>query len=109
MFNPLNELNEKTVGRRDFIKKAFGGAAAVAFAANELNAAIYEKLAQLGKKYHPYDAPDGVYWDYVTEQYMLKPGLINMNNGQFGTMPRVVYNTIVEYFKSQAVNPYAIY
>ncbi len=105
----LDELMQKTVGRRDFIKKAFGGAAVTAFTANGLNAAIYERLAQLEKRYHPYDAPDGAYWDYVAEQFMLRPGLIMMNNGQFGTMPRVVYNTIMEYFKMQAVDPHEIY
>ncbi len=105
----LNNAMHKTVDRRAFMKKAMGGVAIALLAAERLNSEIYEKITQLGKKYHPNDAPDGIYWDYIAEQYMLEPGLIMMNNGTAGTMPRVVYNTIAEYFKIQAANAYKCY
>jgi selenocysteine lyase/cysteine desulfurase len=40
---------------------------------------------------------------------MFEPGLIMMNNGRAGAMPRPVYDTLVEYFKIQAQNPYECY
>jgi selenocysteine lyase/cysteine desulfurase len=106
----MNQVSrDESVGRRNFIKKAVGGTALAALYLNELNTAVYGKLAELGQKYHPYDAPDGKYWDYVKEQFMLEPGLIMMNNGTAGTMPRVVFNTLVKFWKIQAQNAYKCY
>jgi len=109
MLTQFKESTHSPIDRRSFVKKALGGFALAAFSANELNAAIYKKLAALGQQYLPHEAPDGLYWDYVAKQFMFEPDLIMMNNGTAGAMPRTVFNTIVEFFKIQAANPYKCY
>ena len=109
MMKPINASAPKILGRRDFTKKLMGGFALAAASAGGLNRSIYEKLAAWDQKNLNQEAPDGAYWDFVTGQYMFEPGLTMMNNGTAGAMPRVVYNTLVEYFKIQAANPFKCY
>jgi isopenicillin-N epimerase len=109
MLKQFKPINSTFINRRSFVKKVMVGFAAAALAANKLNASIYEKLTMLEQKYSPLDAPDGIYWDYIAKQYMFEPDLIMMNNGTAGAMPRVVFNTLTEFFKIQAANPYKCY
>ncbi|MGD0625026.1 MAG: aminotransferase class V-fold PLP-dependent enzyme [Thermodesulfobacteriota bacterium] len=109
MIGPLNSYTPKILGRRDFGKKLIGGFALASAFSGGLNRSIYEKLAAWDKKNLDQEAPDGAYWDFVTNQYMFEPGLSMMNNGTAGAMPRVVYNTLTEYFQIQAANPFKCY
>lgn len=109
----MNEMSEvrmpRPMGRREFGRRLAGGfAAAAAFSAG-IDRSVYDTLAALDKKLLDQESPDGAYWDYVTSQYMMEPGLIMMNNGTAGTMPRVVFETIAEYFRIQAANAYTCY
>jgi len=107
----ITEMNHSpgSLARRSFLKTAVGGAAFAAMSFQALNGAIYKKLEALDQEYPTWGAPDGIYWDYVASLYMMEPGLIMMNNGTAGTMPRVVYNTLAEFFKIQAKNAYKCY
>ncbi len=109
MINPFNNLNKNLTNRRNFMKGIMGGFALAAFTANKLNAGIYKKLSELGQQYSPTEAPDGIFWDFVAKQYMFEDDLIMMNNGTVGPMPRTVFNTLMEFFKVQAANPYKAY
>jgi len=95
--------------RRDFIKGLAGGLALVPASSESLHNAIYEKFALLNKESIQHKSPDGLYWDYVASQYMFEPGLIMMNNGTAGAMPKVVFDTLVDFFRIQAQNPYKCY
>lgn len=109
MMRSTNGFTPGVLGRRDFAKKLVGGFALATVSKAGLNRAIYEKLSTWDQKNLNREAPDGAYWDFIANQYMFEPGLIMMNNGTAGAMPRVVYNTLVEYFQIQAANPYKCY
>jgi isopenicillin-N epimerase len=106
---PTRMDSREHCGRRAFVKSLMGGFALATTSAAGMNRSIYEKLAALDKTALSHEAPDGAYWDYVASQYMLEPGLIMMNNGTAGAMPRVVYNTLAEFFRVQAENPFKCY
>jgi selenocysteine lyase/cysteine desulfurase len=44
-------------------------------------------------------------WNFIRAQFRLKPGLIHMNTGTEGAMPRMVLSAIGGYFKTFASNP----
>lgn len=99
----------RLMGRREFGRRITGGFAAAAAFSGSLNRSVYETLAALDKKALDQESPDGAYWDFVTSQFMFEPGLTMMNNGTAGAMPRVVYETLAEFFRIQAVNPFKCY
>ncbi len=99
----------RIMGRREFGRKLTGGFAAVTAFSLGVDRSVYDVLAALDKKSLDQDSPDGAYWDFITGQFMFEPGLIMMNNGTAGAMPRVVYETIAEFFRIQAANPYKCY
>ena len=51
---------------------------------------------------------DELFWDFVRSQFALKPGLIYMNTGTEGSMPRFVLSRMDEYAKKFAENPWDI-
>lgn len=99
----------RIMGRREFGRKLTGVFAAVTASSLGVDRSVYDVLAALDKKSLDQEAPDGAYWDFITDQFMFEPGLIMMNNGTAGAMPRVVYETIAEFFRIQAGNPYKCY
>lgn len=109
MINLLNKSNGNGMDRRNFVKNIMGGFALAAFSANKLNASIYKRINEMTQKVPLDESPDGVFWDYVAKQYMFEEGLIMMNNGTIGPMPRTVFNTLMKYYKVQATNPYLVY
>ncbi len=109
MSDTLRGFESRGVDRRNFFKGMLGGLAAAAIPSGFFSSDIYDNLAALDQRQLDHEAPDGVYWDYVANQYMFEPGLIMMNNGKAGAMPRPVYNTLAEYFKIQAENPFKCY
>lgn len=109
MISSPNTNTLKMMGRRDFGRKLVGGFALGKIFSDGLNRSVYEQMAAWDKKSLDQEAPDGAYWDFVTNQYMLEPGLTMMNNGTAGAMPRVVYNTLAEFFRIQAENPFKCY
>jgi len=97
------------MNRRNFIKGMLGGTALSVVALSELNAEIYKNLKTLNLKYLDQQSPDGVYWDAVRKHYMMENGLIMMNNGTVGPIPKPVLNTFNKWVKVQATNPYDVY
>ena len=106
-FFPFTKHRE--VSRRGFIKGLIGGGALSIYALNRLNAEIYRDLFAWNQKYIQDEAPDGVYWEAVSKHFMFQDGLIMMNNGTVGPMPKTVFNNLMKYFKIQATNPYDVY
>ncbi len=95
--------------RRDFVKYMVAGSALSVTALDELNASIYQGINTLNQKYIQDEAPDGVYWDAIRDKFLFQDGLIMMNNGTVGPMPKPVFNTLMETFKVQATSPVDAY
>ncbi len=97
------------LSRRDFARLIIGGSALSIYALNQLNAAVYQGIASLNQKYIKEESPDGVYWDAISKHFLFQDGLIMMNNGTVGPMPKPVFNTLMKTFKIQVTNPFDVY
>ncbi len=107
---PLFEkFREKGVTRRDFVKYLLAGSSISAAGLSKLNASIYQSIIDLNKKHIQDEAPDGIYWDAIREKFIFQDGLIMMNNGTVGPMPKTVFNTLMNTFKIQATSPVHMY
>lgn len=95
--------------RRDFVRCLVGGSALSITALNRLNAATYQSISSLNQKYIKDNSPDGMYWEALSKHFIFQDGIIMMNNGTVGPMPKPVLNTLIKYFKVQATNPYDCY
>lgn len=95
--------------RREFVKCLVGGSALSLSAIGELNASIYQSITSLNQKYIRDESPDGVYWDELRNHYLFEEGVIMMNNGTVGPMPKPVFNTLIRIFKVQCTNPFDTY
>ena len=106
-----NEMIDSFKGfsRRDFVKYLLAGSALSLSALNKLNASIYQRITSLNQKYIEDESPDGVYWDALSKHFLFKDGLIMMNNGTVGPMPKPVFNTLMKYFRTQVTNPFDVY
>lgn len=102
-------LNEQGFSRREFAKLLIGGSALSLYTLNQLNAAAYQSITSLNQKYIRDESPDGVYWDALRKHFLFQDGLIMMNNGTVGPMPKPVFNTLMKTFKIQATNPFDFY
>jgi len=105
----INSAAKLGHSRRDFVKYFLAGSAVSVAALEKLNASIYQSIVDLNQKYIQDESPDGVYWDAISRKFMFQDGLIMMNNGTVGPMPRPVFNTLMETFKVQMTNPYDTY
>jgi selenocysteine lyase/cysteine desulfurase len=94
--------------RRDFFKFLAGSAVSLA-ALDKATAGVYQSINSLNQKYVGDESPDGLYWDGIRSQFLFEDGLVMMNNGTVGPMPKPVFNTLMRYFKLQATNPYDVY
>ncbi len=99
----------KGYSRRDFVKYLFAGSALTLSALNKLNASIYQSITSLNEKYIEDESPDGVYWDALSKHFLFQDGLIMMNNGTVGPMPKPVFHTLMKYFRVQVTNPFDVY
>jgi len=99
----------ETNSRRDFIKYLLVGTALSSSVLNRLNASVYQEIISLNKKFIKDESPDGVYWDALRKHYTLEDGVIMMNNGTVGPMPKPVFNTLIDSLKRQCTNPYDVY
>lgn len=95
--------------RREFVKYALTASALSIPALTKANAGIYQSIKELNQKYIQDESPDGAYWDTIRRQYMFQDGIIMMNNGTVGPMPKSVFNTLMREFKVQATNPFDVY
>lgn len=95
--------------RRDFVKYVLAGSTLSVSALKALNASVYQSIKSLNSKYIEDESPDGVYWDAVRRHFLFQDGVIMMNNGTVGPMPKPVFNTLMKTFKVQATNPYDTY
>lgn len=100
-FNPLT--------RREFVKYFAAGSALSLSALAKLNASIYQSITSLNQEYIQDESPDGVYWDELRKHYLFEEGIIMMNNGTVGPMPKPVFNTLIRCFKVQCTNPFDVY
>jgi len=110
-YNPDIKKNNNFNGlsRRDFVRYLIGGSAFSVASLNKLNAAVYQSILSLNQKYIKDEAPDGLYWQAIRKHFLFKDGLIMMNNGTLGPMPKPVFNTLIKCFKLQVTNPYKCY
>ncbi|MFB0566010.1 MAG: aminotransferase class V-fold PLP-dependent enzyme [Candidatus Aminicenantaceae bacterium] len=104
-----HERNFQGFSRRDFVKLFLAGTAFSISSLSELNAEIYQSITSLNQKYIKDESPDGVYWDALSKHFLFKDGLIMMNNGTVGPMPKPVFNTLIKYFRLQVTNPFDVY
>lgn len=95
--------------RRNFVKCLVGASALSVYSLNRLNAAVYQSITALNQKYLRDNAPDGVYWQALSDHFIFQDDLVMMNNGTVGPMPEPVFNTLIKYFKVQATNPFDCY
>lgn len=95
--------------RRDFVKYFLAGSTLSVAALTKLNASVYQSIKSLNAQYIEDESPDGVYWDAVRRHFLFQDGVIMMNNGTVGPMPKPVFNTLMKTFKVQATNPYDTY
>ena len=95
--------------RRDFVQALAGGAALSTLAMERLNAAVYQDIKKLNRKFIRDNSPDGVYWRAVSVHFLFKDDLIMMNNGTLGPMPKPVLTSLMEGHRLQATNPFACY
>ncbi len=94
--------------RRDFFRYVAGSALSLA-ALDKATAGVYQSITALNQKYYGDESPDGLYWDGIRRQFLFEDGLIMMNNGTVGPLPKPVFNTLMRYFRIQATNPYDVY
>ncbi len=95
--------------RREFVKYFVAGSALSLAALEKLNASVYQSITSLNQKYIRDVSPDGVYWDALREHFLFEEGIIMMNNGTVGPMPKPVFNTLMRCFKVQCTNPFDVY
>ncbi len=95
--------------RRDFVKYLLAGSAFSLSTLNKLNASVYQSIISLNQKYIEDESPDGVYWDAVSKHFLFQDGLIMMNNGTVGPMPKPVFHSLIKYFRIQVTNPFDVY
>ncbi len=95
--------------RRDFVKYLLAGSALSISILNRMNAAVYQSITSLNQKYIEDESPDGIYWNSIRKHFLFQDGLIMMNNGTLGPMPRPVYNTLIKCCKLQVTNPFRCY
>ncbi|HHF52594.1 MAG: aminotransferase class V-fold PLP-dependent enzyme [Candidatus Aminicenantes bacterium] len=107
--NVLKGNGDKGFSRRDFVKYLLAGSSVSIAGLSKLNASIYQSITDLNQKYIQDEAPDGVYWDAIREKFMFQDGLVMMNNGTVGPMPKTVFNTLIKTFKVQATSPVHTY
>jgi selenocysteine lyase/cysteine desulfurase len=93
--------------RRDFLKLC--GAATVGGVSAFLLSGEAEALSALEaiKSGTSKNIRDELFWKLVRKQFVLQPGLIYMNTGTEGSMPRCVLSRIQSYCREFAENPYA--
>lgn len=109
-FCSLPEEN-KTAGlsRRNFVKYLAAGSALSLSALKKSSAGVYQSITSLNQEYIRDESPDGVYWDAVRRHFLFQDGVLMMNNGTLGPMPKSVFNTLIKTFKIQATNPFELY
>lgn len=99
----------ESLSRRDFVKYLLAGSVLSISTLNKLNATVYQSITSLNQKYIEDESPDGVYWDAIRKHFLFQDGLIMMNNGTLGPMPKPVFNTLIKCFKLQVTNPFDCY
>jgi len=52
------------------------------------------------------DETNELFWSFVRLQFVLQPGLIYMNTGTEGSMPRCMLSRLSEYFREFTKNPW---
>ena len=96
-----------THSRRDFIKlfgaAALGGVSAFLLSGDAEARSALEALQSRTSQ----GIKDEAFWKLVRTQFVLTPGLIYMNTGTEGSMPRCVLSRIGSYCREFAENPYA--
>lgn len=93
------------MNRRVFLERVLGGTAVSFAALADLNARVYEDLAALDRAAGGQPSPDGAYWEAIKQQYVFEDGLIMMNNGTVGPVPKPVFDTAVNYLRMQMTAP----
>jgi selenocysteine lyase/cysteine desulfurase len=93
------------MNRRMFLERVLGGTALSIAALADLNASTYEDLAALDAAASGQPSPDGAYWEAIKQHFVFEDGLIMMNNGTVGPIPKPVFETTVHYLRMQMTAP----
>jgi selenocysteine lyase/cysteine desulfurase len=105
--NPKTQSQGFNNSRRDFLK--LSGTALVAGSLSAVlpfqEAPAHASLRVLSEKAS--GSIDEMYWDFIQQQFTLKPGLIYMNTGTEGSIPRHALYRMSTYFKEFAEDPWA--
>lgn len=109
LFNFINAKFQGELNRRNFLKFLAGGTVASVASWEKLNASIYQSINELNQKHIKNEAPDGIYWEAIRKQFLFKEGVVMMNNGTVGPMPRPVFNTLMKCFRLQVESPFLCY
>ena len=105
----MSDLPSSLLSRRAFVKYLAAGSALSAAALTRANAAVYQSITSLNDKHIRDEAPDGLYWDSIQRHFLFEDGVVMMNNGTVGPMPKPVFNTLIKTFKVQVTNPFDTY
>lgn len=90
--------------RRNFFRQAGLTASISALSGAARDPLLAEALTEIGSK-RADNKDHEEFWTFVRKQFMLEPGLIYLNNGTTGAMPRPVFEAEVRYQRMLAENP----
>src|SRR5262249_14171772 len=94
---------KNTLSRRGLLRLG-GGLSASAFLADGRDPLLAEALAEVRARAAA-DGDSEQFWDFVRKQFMLEQGLVYLNSGTTGAMPRPVFEAEVRYQRLLAENP----
>jgi len=107
-----NTLKSNTIlstfnnSRRDFIKlcstATVGGFSSLLLPQISETKDSLESLKMIASQ----DETNELFWSFVRLQFVLQPGLIYMNTGTEGSMPRCMLSRLSEYFREFTKNPW---
>ena len=100
----MNNIN--SLSRRGFIQSMVAAAGLMAFWSREaLAESSCLSPAKLSALSVSPDIDEEEFWNLVRTQIMLRKDIIFLNNGGFGTTPRMVFDSLVHGFRLIAENP----
>ncbi|MCD6450758.1 MAG: aminotransferase class V-fold PLP-dependent enzyme [Acidobacteria bacterium] len=90
--------------RRKFIRSILAGGITLSLFPRE--AFSLQSVLRLDRKHIRREAPDGTFWSRWKKELAFEDGLILMNNGTVGPIPKPVFRRLVNYWRMQAIDPF---
>ncbi len=95
----------KKSSRRGFLLDFSGALSASAFWATGTDPLLAKTSEEIRARSQSQDKDDEEFWAFIRKQFMLEPGLIYLNSGTTGAMPRPVFEAQGRYQRMLAENP----